>query len=178
MNRRLVIAAVVVVALVAVGIVASLEGWITPASVRDWLDEHETAGPALFALVFVVGSLVGIPGMVMVVAGRLAFGPVLGFALGYSCGVGACLMPFLTARLFGWESAWQPKHRYAMRAFELVDTHPVRAVAALRLVLWFNAPLSYSLALTRIELRTYATGCAIALAPVVGIAVVATSWFV
>ena len=41
-------------------IVASVEGWITPTSVRDWLDEHETAGPALFALVFVIGSLVGV----------------------------------------------------------------------------------------------------------------------
>ena len=45
-------------------------------------------------------------------------------------------------------------------------------------LLWFDAPLSYALAFTRVPVRRYAAGCAIALLPVVGLAMLATEWFV
>ena len=60
----------------------------------------------------------------------------------------------------------------------MVESHPLRAVVVLRLVLWFNPPLSYALALTSIPLRAYVAGCAIALAPVVAAAVLAIGWLV
>ena len=66
--------------------------------------------------------------------------------------------------------------RRKRRMFDLLETHPFRAVLALRLVLWFNPPLSYALALTTVPLRTYVAACALALAPVVAIAMVATGW--
>ncbi len=176
-TRRRIVIALVVVALVATAIVAHVEGWVTTSSIRAWLESLGPLGPVLFALVFILGSLIGIPGMAMVVGGRLAFGPLLGFTLGYSCGFLNCLLPFIVARVLGRGSAWRPRNRYAARAFELVDTHPIRAVAALRLVLWFNAPLGYSLAFTRIRGRRYAAGCAIALAPVITAAMLATEWF-
>ena len=47
----------------------------------------------------------------------------------------------------------------------------------MRLVLWFNPPLSYALAFTTLPLRTYMAACAVALAPVVTIAMIATGWF-
>jgi uncharacterized membrane protein YdjX (TVP38/TMEM64 family) len=50
-------------------------------------------------------------------------------------------------------------------------------VLLMRLVVWFNSPLSYGLALTEIRLRDYATACALALAPVVAVAMVATGLF-
>lgn len=177
-TRRRVAVAVIIVVLVTFAVIANLEGWVTTSSIRAWLDSLGPFGPLLFAVVFVGGSLVGIPGMAMVVGGRLAFGPVLGFTLGYACGVGACLLPFAVARLLGRGSAWRPRNRYAARAFELVDTHPVRAVIGLRLVLWFNSPLSYTLGFTRIPARRYTAACAIALAPLVGAAMLATEWFI
>ena len=71
---------------------------------------------------------------------------------------------------------WRPKNRHLARALGLVERHPFRAVLLLRLVLWFNSPLSYAMAFTPIRLRTYVVGCACALAPVVAFAMVATGW--
>jgi uncharacterized membrane protein YdjX (TVP38/TMEM64 family) len=155
-------------------------GRVSISSIEHWLESLGPIAPLLFICAFVAGSMVGLPGMAFVVGGRLAFGPELGFALGYGAGVLACTVPFATARrLRRAEGAvWRPRHRLAVRAFELVETHPVRAVIALRLVLWFNPPLSYALALTRIRVGAYVAGCAIALAPVVAVAVFATGWFV
>lgn len=169
------------VALFAAGAIwAGVTGAISTTAIRDWLDSLGAAAPVLFVLAFVAGSMVGLPGMAFVVGARLAFGPELGFVLGYATGVLACTVPFVAARFVrkAGGATWQPKQRHVRRAFELVETHPLPAVIALRLVLWFNPPLSYALALTSIRLRTYVAACAIALAPVVAIAVVVVGWLV
>lgn len=171
---------VLIVAFVAGAIYLWRTGNVTPTSIRAWLDSLGAAAPVLFVGAFVLGAFVGLPGLAFVVAARLAFGPWLGFALGYGGGMLAVTLPFLTAR---WlrrqpEVPWRPKNRYAARAFDQLDRHPVRAIIALRLVLWFNPPLSYALALTRVRRRDYVLGCAIALLPVVALLVLASGWFV
>ncbi|MEO8702905.1 MAG: VTT domain-containing protein [Kofleriaceae bacterium] len=153
-------------------------GAVTPSSVRDWLDSLGPAAPLLFVGAFVLGSFVGLPGIAFVIGGRLAFGPVLGILLGYTGGLLAVTIPFLAARKLRRRDGppWRPKNRHAARAFALLDTHPFRGVVVLRLILWFNPPLSYALAFSTVRLRTYVAGCAVALAPVVVIAVMATHY--
>jgi uncharacterized membrane protein YdjX (TVP38/TMEM64 family) len=153
-------------------------GAVTPTSVRDWLDSLGPAAPLLFVGAFVLGSFVGLPGIAFVIGGRLAFGPWLGLALGYGGGLLAVTIPFIAARKLRRRDGpvWRPKNRRLARAFELLDTHPFRGVLVLRLLLWFNPPLSYALAFSTVPLRTYVGACAVALAPVVVVAVVATSW--
>ena len=155
-------------------------GALTPASVAAWLDSLGPAAPLLFIAAMVGGAFVGAPGMVFVVGGRLAFGPVIGFIVGYSGGMLAVTLPFLLARRVrgaGTAEPWRPKHRWLARTFAMVETHPFRAVLLLRLVLWFNPPLSYALAFVRISTPTYIAACALALAPVVALAMIATGWF-
>lgn len=154
-------------------------GAVTPSSVRAWLDSLGPAAPALFLGAMVLGAFVGMPGMAFVVGGRLAFGPWLGFVLGYAGGMLAVTVPFLAARTLRRPAGppWRPRHRLAARAFAQLETHPFRAVLIMRLLLWFNPPLSYALAFAPIRFRVYFLGCAVALAPVVAAAMVATGWF-
>lgn len=152
-------------------------GSVTPSSVRDWLDSLGPGAPVLFVLAFVAGSFVGLPGIAFVIGGNLAFGPWLGFVLGYGGGLLAVTIPFVAARkLRKADATWKPKNRHAARAFGLLETHPFRGVLVLRLILWFNPPLSYALAFSKVSIRTYISACAVALLPVVAIAVAATSW--
>jgi uncharacterized membrane protein YdjX (TVP38/TMEM64 family) len=153
-------------------------GRMSPASIEAWLASLGPAAPALFIGAFVAGAMIGLPGMMFVIGGRLAFGAETGFALGYGGGLLACLVPFAAARRLrgGRAAPWQPRNRHLRRAFALVETHPLRAIVVLRLVLWFNPPLSYALAMTGVPGRAYVTACAIALAPVVALGVLATGW--
>jgi len=171
---------VLVVAFVVGAVYLWRSGRVTPTSIQAWLDSLGAAAPALFVGAFVLGAFCGLPGMAFVVAGRLAFGPWLGFGLGYVGGLLAVTLPFLSARLLRRqpEVPWRPKHRFAARAFDQLETHPVRTIILLRLMLWFNPPLSYALALTRVRRRDYVLASALALAPVVALGVIATSWFV
>jgi uncharacterized membrane protein YdjX (TVP38/TMEM64 family) len=178
-NLRRAMLGVLVVAFLGGAVYLWRTGSVTPTSIRDWLDSLGPVAPVLFVGAFVLGSFVGLPGMAFVVGGRLAFGPWLGFALGYGGGLIAVTLPFLAARFLRRqpETPWRPKNRHLAKIFEQLDVHPLRSVIVLRLILWFNPPLSYALALTRLRLRDYVLGCALALAPVVAAAVIATSWF-
>lgn len=172
---------VLVVALVAGTTWAYATGRVSAGSIEAWLESLGPIAPAMFVVAFVLGAFVGMPGMMFVIGGRLAFGAQAGFVLGYGAGLLACIAPFVTARrLRGGRSErgepWQPRNRHLRRALAMVESHPLRAVLVLRLVLWFNPPLSYALAMTGIPVRTYVAGCAIALAPVVAVAVLAIGW--
>ena len=167
-----------VVAFVAGTAWASATGRVSASAIEAWLASLGPIAPALFVAAFVGGAMIGLPGMMFVVGARLAFGAETGFALGYGAGVLACVVPFATARRLRSDrgAPWQPRNRHLRRAFDLVESHPLRAIIVLRLVFWFNPPLSYALALTSVPLRSYVAGCAIALAPVVAVAVLAIGW--
>lgn len=175
---RRIILGILVVAFVVGAVYLWRTGAVTPTSIRDWLDDLGPAAPPLFVVAFVLGAFVGLPGIAFVIGGQLAFGPWLGLVLGYVGGLTAVTVPFITARKLRRVDGepWRPKNRYLAKAFDLLDRHPFRGVLILRLCLWFNPPLSYALAFSRVPLKTYFFGCAIALIPVVVGAVTITSW--
>jgi uncharacterized membrane protein YdjX (TVP38/TMEM64 family) len=170
--------AVLVAAFVGGAVWAYATGRASAASVEAWLGSLGPAAPALFVGAFVGGALLGLPGMVFVVGGRLAFGAQAGFVLGYGGGVLACVVPFVLARRLrgGRAEPWRPGNRHLRRALDLVESHPLRAVVLLRLAMWFSPPLSYALAMTGVRAPAYAAGCALGLAPVVAVAVLTTGW--
>jgi uncharacterized membrane protein YdjX (TVP38/TMEM64 family) len=178
-TTRRVLLGVFIVAFVAGAVYLWQTGAVTPTTIREWLESLGPAAPALFIAAFVGGAFVGLPGMAFVIGGRLAFGPYVGFAVGYCGGLIAVSLPFIVARRVrgAGRDPWRPKQKILQRAFDMIETHPFRAVVLLRLVLWFNPPLSYALAFTTISARNYIAGCAVALAPIVTMAMIATSWF-
>ena len=153
-------------------------GLVTPTSVDEWLESLGPGAPAIFIAAFVGGAFIGLPGMAFVIGGRLAFGPWVGFGVGYGGGLLAVTLPFVLARWLrrAGGDPWRPRNRHLARVFDRIETHPFLAVLVLRLVVWFNAPLSYALAFTTVSTRAYVAGCAVALAPVVAAAMMLTSW--
>lgn len=178
-TARRVILGLFVIAFVTGAVYLWRTGAVTPFTVKAWLDSLGPAAPLIFIVACVAGAFIGLPGMAFVIGGRLAFGPYLGFAVGFIGGMLAISVPFLVARRVrkAGTDPWRPKQRILQRAFDMLETHPFRAVVLLRLVLWFNPPLSYALAFTTLSFRTYFFACATALAPVVTIAMIATSKF-
>jgi uncharacterized membrane protein YdjX (TVP38/TMEM64 family) len=152
---------------------------VSAGGIQRWIESLGPAAAPLFIAAFVGGGLVGLPGMAFVLGARLAFGPWWGGVLAFTAGMCAITVPFVTARLLRRQQAvpWRPRWQVLARAVAMLETHPVRAVFLLRLVVWFNPPLSYALALTPIRLRDYLLGCGLALAPVVAVAMVASGWF-
>ncbi|MEZ4404618.1 MAG: VTT domain-containing protein [Kofleriaceae bacterium] len=175
--RRLALYALVAV-LATTMIYMAITGAITPGAVRDWLASLGPWAPVLFVVAFVAGLLIGLPGMAFVVGARLAFGPWLGFALAYGGGVVAVTVPFLSARALRRADVppWRPQGRRVGRLFAQLERHPFWVVLALRSILWFNAALTYALALSSVRTRDYVVASALALAPVVAVATLVSGW--
>jgi uncharacterized membrane protein YdjX (TVP38/TMEM64 family) len=177
---RRVVLGMFVIAFVAGAVYAWRTGMVTPTAVEVWLESLGNAAPVIFIGAFVGGSFIGLPGMAFVVGARLAFGPWLGFATGYGGGLLAVTIPFVVARRLrrAGRDPWRPRNRHLARMFEQLQSRPFVTVVVLRLVLWFNPPLSYALAFTKVPAHTYVAACSVALAPVVAAAGLMTSWFV
>lgn len=167
------------VAFVAGAIYLWRTGAVTPLSVKAWLESLGSTAPVIFIGAFVAGTFIGLPSMAFVVGGRLAFGPYVGFGVGFVGAMLAVTVPFVVARRVRRAGAdpWRPKQRHLAKLFDTLDHHPYRTVLLLRLVLWCNLPMSYALAFTTVSARTYLLACATALAPVITLAMITTSWF-
>jgi len=132
--------------------------------------------PPLFLLVFAMGELLHLPGILFVLVARLVFGPSLGFVLGYAGALLAVTVSFTVARQVvtaarATKEPWRPKWRFLRGAFDRLEARPVQTIALLRLVLWLAPPLSYALASTNIRARDHVVGSAIGLViPVLAVA--------
>ena len=152
-------------------------GGLTGKEVAGWLDSMGSWAPMLFSVAFVVGLLIGLPGLVFIVGARLAFGPYMGFALAYGVGVIGMMVPFAIGRGLRSDTHWMPKNKWLAKVVTMIEHRPLTAVILLRLFFWFNSPVAYALATSQLRWRDYVLGCVIALFPVVLAIFIVTAWF-
>ncbi len=137
-----------------------------PAILDEWLKAFGVFGPAIYVLIFALGTVSFVPGSLFALAGGVLFGPVLGSALNL---VGATLganLAFLIARYLA--SGWSARMAGG-RLTQIVsgiEAEGWRFVALIRLVPLFPFNIiNYALGLTRIGLLPYAITSFICMAP-------------
>jgi uncharacterized membrane protein YdjX (TVP38/TMEM64 family) len=81
-RRKTILLLLGLAALSALGIVLGRSGYLSSSSVNSLLFELGCWAVPSFLLLFVIGGLMQVPGVVFVVTARLAFGPILGFVVG------------------------------------------------------------------------------------------------
>lgn len=180
-RRRLVLGAVLVVAIVTLAVFARRAG-IDASYIKQLLARLGPLAAPAFVALFVAGMFLSLPGAIFLVAARLAFGPALGLCLGYGGALLAVSLTFVSARFVlprtsQGEVAFRPKWKPLARAFDRLESQPIRTVALLRTVFWLSAPFNYAVAASRIRTRDYVLGSAIGLLVPVPLIVLATGLF-
>ncbi|HZU98773.1 MAG TPA: VTT domain-containing protein [Planctomycetota bacterium] len=146
-----------------------------PATIEGVSRLIRQLGAPGFILVFALGELAHVPGLVFVAAAVAAWGPIEG---GLVSGLGSLIslsFGFLVVRATGGAPLRQIRARFVRGALERLDRHPVLVVALLRLVFVVSPPLSHSLALSGVRFRDYFIGSAIGIAPPLALSVFAFS---
>ena len=155
-------------AVVLVGIVVAVlnRDSIDSAALEAWITQFGPWAPVVFICVYVLATLLFLPGLLLTLAAGALFGPYLGTICAL---VGATLgatLAFLAARyvLADWIAGRTPAR--AKRVIEGVEAEGWRFVAMTRLIPFipFNA-LNYALGLTRIRLVSYVAASFIFMAP-------------
>ncbi len=160
----LLLAALAVV--IALSFVLPIQAWLL--ALAEWIRGRGAAGIGIFSSVYIVGTVLLLPGSVLTLAAGFAYGPVLGTLIVWvSATIGACAA-FLVARTIG--GAWVEDRVRGNPKFSAVDRavadQGFKIVFLLRLspIFPFNL-LNYSLGLTRISFPAYALASFLGMLP-------------
>ena len=166
----------VLVLFIAGGVIAARSLGLSPSEIVERLREAMvSAGPlgvGLFVVVFAVGELAHIPGVVFVAAAALAYGRLAGGMVGYAGAVFSVAVSFWVVRTIGGKALAAIERPWVRRILDRLESQPIRVIVILRLLLWMAPPLNYALAMSNVRFRDYIIGSAIGL--VVPIALAAT----
>jgi len=140
--------------------------WLSPDHVRATADRLGPAAPFAFMLIYALGSLVFIPGVVLSLAAGVAFGwkmGVLVVIVGSNLGANAA---FMLAKLLGRDLVRRLARGHLERFDHETREHGLSAILALRLVpvVPFEA-LNFSAGLSPMKWRHYAIGTAVGMLP-------------
>lgn len=130
---------------------------------RQSFRSNPITGGLLFILLFSVGNLLRLPGLIFFAAAVLALGPVWGGLVSYVAGVISSAFVFWVIRLLGGDALRLIQWKWAVRVLARMDERPVTTVAALRTVLMTLPALNVALAMSGVKFRHYMIGTAVGL---------------
>lgn len=166
-KHHLVLLLVVVVALGVASRLFPLTGW----TIRfvSWVRSLGAAGALVYALAYVIGTVLLVPGTPLGMGSGFLYGPVLGVLLVSPASVLAATVSFVLARFYLRDEvsarlARYPRFRQVDKA---IEQHGLKVILLLRLEPLFMpfALLNYALGLTRIRLRDYVLGSWLGMLP-------------
>jgi uncharacterized membrane protein YdjX (TVP38/TMEM64 family) len=162
--------------LFAIGHVTGLTEHLSRDNLRALMEHLGVWGLGLFLVLFAVGELVHVPGIVFVLAALLAYGRVGGAVAGYLGALASVTFSFVFVRRVGGQALAHVKRAWLAKILERLERHPIPTIAALRMVLFLLPAVNYGLAMTRVRLRDYVAGSAIGLVPPILVIAVAFEW--
>jgi uncharacterized membrane protein YdjX (TVP38/TMEM64 family) len=140
---------------------------ITPRSFMEFIDTADPIlAPLLYIAVYIVGTVLLLPGTILSFAGAILFGPYLGTLYTWiGASIGATLA-FLLAKLLGRDFVNQLLRGKLQALDQRLGEHGFTGLLILRLVplFPFNA-LNFGCGLTSIRLRDYVLATAIGILP-------------
>lgn len=139
---------------------------LTPEAMESFIGSLGLWGPVIYMLVYVVATVLFLPGSVVTLAGGALFGPFLGVLYVLIGSVSGATLAFLIARYLARDFVEQKATGILRRVMAGVDAEGWRFVAFTRLVPLFPFNLlNYALGLTRIPLPAYVLTSALCMLP-------------
>jgi uncharacterized membrane protein YdjX (TVP38/TMEM64 family) len=142
---------------------SGLRSHLTLAYIQQTITAHWLSGLLIFILLFSLGNLIQVPGLVFLGAAVLALGKLWGGVATYLAAMSSCLITFLTIGLLGGSALRELKSPFAAKILARLDQRPIASVALLRLLFQTAPALNYALALSGLRLRHYLLGTALGL---------------
>jgi len=136
------------------------------AVLETWVKDAGAAGPIVFMLIYIIGTVFFLPGSILTLAGGALFGPVLGTFINLTAATIGAIISFIAARYLA--SDWvEKKSGGRLKSLkEGVEGEGWKFVAFVRLVPLFPFNLlNYALGLTKIKLSHYSLATYICMLP-------------
>ena len=137
---------------------SGMRSTLTLSFIREQLSQHVYAGFFVFVLLFSLGNLIQIPGLIFLAAAVLTLGQVVGGMVTFLAAFVSCAVTFFLIRYLGGNALRKVNNKLLLAVLSRLDDHPLQSVVFAR-VLFQTAPvLNYALALSGIKTRDYLLG--------------------
>lgn len=170
-HRILLLAAVAGVIFVAAH-ATGLDRSLTPEHLRTLLARAGVFGVLVFVVVFSLGLLAQLPGLLFIAVAVLAYGRTMGALIALIGAAVAISVSFFVVRRFGGSALAEIESPWLRRLLSQLDTRPLRSVIVLRAIFGVAPFLNYTLALSSLGFRDYIIGSIIGMAAPITIAAV------
>ena len=120
-------------------------------------------GIVLFGVVYVIGTLMNIPGMIFLFVLFLVYDGIGGFFLGYLSTLISMLAHFFFTRAVAGEVLSEIEHPLIKKYVNRLAQRPLSTTIILRLLLFISPPVNYALAFSSVKTRDFVLGSMIAL---------------
>lgn len=136
------------------------------AALESWVKNAGSAGPIVFMLIYIIGTVFFLPGAVLTLAGGALFGPVLGTFYNLTAATIGAMISFVAARYLAHDWVEKKTGGRMKQLKQGVEGEGWKFVAFVRLVplFPFNV-LNYALGLTRIKFSHYSVATYIFMLP-------------
>ncbi|MCP8463356.1 VTT domain-containing protein [Pseudomonas sp. ZM23] len=156
--RRLIVLAAFACVLVAFYRASGLHQEFSFDYLRNELQDNRLSGLLLFVLLFALGNLLHIPGLLFLAAAVVTLGKLWGGLITYVAALVSCGFTFLVVRALGGNGLRLLNNRLTRAVFSHLDLRPASSVFLLRLAFITSPTLNYSLALSGIGFAPYMLG--------------------
>ncbi len=166
MKARWIRITIFLVLVAAIAVAIYFRDQFDAAAVENWIQNAGVLAPLLFMLVYAVGAVLFLPGMVLTLAGGALFGPVLGTFYNLTGATVGATLAFLVSRYLASDWVADKTGGRLKQLINGVETEGWRFVAFVRLVPLFPFNLlNYALGLTRIRFSHYVLATYICMLP-------------
>lgn len=149
-----------------------LDRSLTPEHIRALLAGAGVFGVVVFVVVFSLGLLAQLPGLLFIAVAVLAYGRTMGALVALLGAVVAISVSFFVVRRFGGSALAEIESPWLRRILAQLETRPLRSVILLRAVFGVAPFLNYALALSSLGFRDYIVGSIIGMAAPIALAAV------
>lgn len=166
MNKNIIRILIFILLLAGIALAVIYREQINVERLESWVNDAGIAGPIVFMLVYIIGTVVFFPGSVLTLAGGALFGPVLGTFYNLTAATVGAVISFAAARYLAHDWVEQKAGGKLKSLKQGVESEGWRFVAFTRLVPLFPFNLlNYALGLTKIKLNHYSVATYICMLP-------------
>jgi len=158
---RLLLLGLVLGAVYLAGRATGLTDVLTPQALRALFADAGATGVVAFVLVFTLGILAQLPGLLFIAVAVLVYGREMGAVVALGGAVVAASVSFVVVRRFGGNALAELESPLVRRMLAHLDDRPLRSVILLRVVFGVAPFLNCALALSSLGFRDYLIGSAI-----------------
>jgi len=156
--RHLIFVLLFLIVLLVISELTGLRQHFSFALLRQILSENIFTGLLIFVLLFTVGNLIHIPGLVFLAAAVLTLGRVNGGLATYIAASTSCACTFFVINYLGGAALREIDNKTASKLLDHLDAHPVRNIFILRILFQTLPAINYALAMSGVGFRKYMLG--------------------